>query len=309
MSQCSVGESQCMFSFSSGPFSAVALDLDGTILNNDHNVSTLTKATLYDLSSCGVHIIIVTGRPRQGVKNIEDSLSEYFFQSSRAVDCSTCTARVRGFHLISSNGARIFSPSGNLIYQQNIDSDVVRSIYERFAGGELADELLVSVHQTDAWWISKALPEEWLLKKYGSLPRVRKDVLSEFPVEGVGKICLRSHDKQLLDRYQKEADMMFGYSVITVMTSNHGLDIMARGVSKASGLKLVGEILNFDLSRDVIAFGDSLNDKDMLSTVAKGCIMRNGRDELKELLPHVEVIGGNTEDGVAQKLREVFMLN
>ncbi|MGL5089125.1 MAG: HAD family hydrolase, partial [Cetobacterium sp.] len=58
---------------------------------------------------------------------------------------------------------------------------------------------------------------------------------------------------------------------------------------------------------DTIAFGDGLNDLEMLSSVGRGFIMGNGSTRLKELLPKNEIIKANSENGVARKLKELFL--
>jgi len=59
-------------------------------------------------------------------------------------------------------------------------------------------------------------------------------------------------------------------------------------------------------SEEVIAFGDSMNDYEMLSLVGKPFIMGNGNKRLMEALPNVEVVGNNNEDGIGKKLIEIF---
>ena len=59
---------------------------------------------------------------------------------------------------------------------------------------------------------------------------------------------------------------------------------------------------------ETIAFGDGLNDLEMLGIVGKGFIMENGSETLKKLLPNLEIIGNNTNDGVAKKLKEIFKI-
>jgi hydroxymethylpyrimidine pyrophosphatase-like HAD family hydrolase len=60
---------------------------------------------------------------------------------------------------------------------------------------------------------------------------------------------------------------------------------------------------------DVVAFGDGLNDIEMLDIVGEGFIMENGSETLKKKLPHLEVVGKNSEDGVAKKLAEIFNIH
>ena len=58
---------------------------------------------------------------------------------------------------------------------------------------------------------------------------------------------------------------------------------------------------------ETIAFGDGLNDYEMLSSVGQGFIMGNGSSRLKEKLPQYEIIQTNDNDGVAKKLKELFL--
>ncbi len=57
---------------------------------------------------------------------------------------------------------------------------------------------------------------------------------------------------------------------------------------------------------EVIAFGDSMNDYEMLSLVGKPFVMGNANQRLIDALPNVEVVGNNNEDGIGKKLIEIF---
>ncbi|MGL4920656.1 MAG: HAD hydrolase family protein, partial [Plesiomonas shigelloides] len=58
---------------------------------------------------------------------------------------------------------------------------------------------------------------------------------------------------------------------------------------------------------DCIAFGDGMNDLEMLSMVGKGCVMQNAHQRLKDALPDAEVIGDNADEAVAHYLRRMFI--
>ena len=57
---------------------------------------------------------------------------------------------------------------------------------------------------------------------------------------------------------------------------------------------------------EAIAFGDGLNDKEMLTVVGKGVVMGNASDKLKALLPDFEVIGTSSEDSEAHYLEKIY---
>ncbi|MDE5285089.1 MAG: HAD hydrolase family protein, partial [Candidatus Blochmannia sp. A2] len=66
-------------------------------------------------------------------------------------------------------------------------------------------------------------------------------------------------------------------------------ELMAGTVSKGHALEEVAKIIGYTL-KDCIAFGDGMNDLEMLSMAGKGCIMHNAHQRLKDKLPNMEVI-------------------
>ena len=81
---------------------------------------------------------------------------------------------------------------------------------------------------------------------------------------------------------------------------------MAENVSKGSALKRVVEKLGLDL-KDSIAFGDGMNDFEMLKMAGKGCIMQNASLDLRQKLPQLEVIGSNIDDAVPHYLSNLLL--
>ena len=86
------------------------------------------------------------------------------------------------------------------------------------------------------------------------------------------------------------------------------LEVMAGAVSKGEALKQVAGLHGY-ATNDCIAFGDGMNDKEMLTMAGKGCIMQNAHQLLKDALPTMEVIGSNSDDAVARYLRNKYLSN
>jgi hydroxymethylpyrimidine pyrophosphatase-like HAD family hydrolase len=84
------------------------------------------------------------------------------------------------------------------------------------------------------------------------------------------------------------------------------LEVMAGGVSKGHALEAVAKMLGYSL-KECIAFGDGMNDAEMLSMAGKGCIMANAHQRLKDLHPELEVIGSNVDDAVPHYLRKLYL--
>lgn len=150
----------------------------------------------------------------------------------------------------------------------------------------------------------------------------------------VSKVFFTSWDKPLLDQLEKLLLQRYGDVLTINYAASYCIDVTLRGADKASALRCVLGLLppphdevSYEPLRGLpaattdtkevtalvsnrmartIAFGNDLNDACMLSSVGKGCITANANPSLIEMLPELEVIGSNEEDGVARKLREVF---
>ena len=62
------------------------------------------------------------------------------------------------------------------------------------------------------------------------------------------------------------------------------------GCNKGAALAVLSQHLGFTL-QDCMAFGDAMNDREMLGSVGRGFIMGNAMPQLKAELPHLPIIG------------------
>ena len=73
---------------------------------------------------------------------------------------------------------------------------------------------------------------------------------------------------------------------LPLFAAREGADVIYKDASKAEGIKALLEY--YGMSReDVIAFGDSMNDYDMIHYVQHGIVMGNGLDEVKAVADYV----------------------
>ena len=75
-------------------------------------------------------------------------------------------------------------------------------------------------------------------------------------------------------------------SVRAVTTGFESVDIIPKGISKETGLVHLADKFNIQPSQ-VLAFGDNLNDLEMLRYAGTSVAMSNARDEVKQLADHV----------------------
>jgi hydroxymethylpyrimidine pyrophosphatase-like HAD family hydrolase len=86
----------------------------------------------------------------------------------------------------------------------------------------------------------------------------------------------------------------------------HCLEFMDKSVDKSVAIAKVLEIENLYFHQ-AISFGDGYNDEEMLKSSAKGLLMSNAPESLKNKLSHLEIIEPNSEDGVAKYLLINFL--
>lgn len=91
----------------------------------------------------------------------------------------------------------------------------------------------------------------------------------------------------------------------TVRWHEEAVDLLPAGMSKTDGIRSVVEALGLEMA-DVMAFGDGLNDVEMLSEVGFGVAMGNGEQAAKEAAKYV--CPGVDEDGVLRGLQDLGVI-
>ena len=96
--------------------------------------------------------------------------------------------------------------------------------------------------------------------------------------------------------------------IVHEMFSQHSIngEIIKKGMDKGLAIKKVVETLHM-IMEDTIAFGDSMNDYEMLQTVKYGYAMANAMPPVKEVA--YQVIDSNENDGVILKIKEILKGN
>ena len=265
-------------------YSVVVSDLDGTLLNKDHKVSERTKEVVRRLSQQGVKFVFATGRHYDDVE---------FIRASLGVD----------MYLITSNGARVHDPKGNQIIEHNIDTDLVRPILDLRKAYE--DKVHTNVYCQRDWLVELETEELQTFSNNSDFDYTLTN-LDNVPAEGVQKIFFVAKEhKDLLSLFDQAQDK-FGDRLSLTFSMPNCFEIMATGVCKATALAEVLKLKGYGF-KDVMAFGDGLNDLQMLDQVGKGLIMGNADQRLVELLPDNEQIGLHNEDAVAEYLEKHYV--
>lgn len=265
----------------------IALDLDGTLLNNQSQLSTFTIETIRKVQEAGHTVIIATGRPYR--------MARHFYKESGLTT-----------PMINFNGSLIHIPEQSWEWEQNIliDKQYLLDFLkeeERFEADFIAGEYKNKFFITQNY-LENFNPALLGVEQITPDTLIKPERISSDPHSIL--MQTRAADKYALadeiNRYFNEE--------LEVNTWGGPLNILetcAKGVTKASALSYLLDHYRMD-AKDLIAFGDEHNDVQMLSLAGTGYAMKNASDSL---LPYADRLTDytNDEDGVAKELQKLFL--
>ena len=125
------------------------------------------------------------------------------------------------------------------------------------------------------------------------------------PSEGIAKVFFThpEQDHEYLVTFEQKLRDAFGDKLNIAFSTPWCLEVMAAEVSKGHALDAVAKSLNLTLD-NCVAFGDGMNDAEMLAMAGKGLIMGTSHEKVMKALPDNEVIGSNADDAVAHYLEK-----
>ncbi|MGN6597743.1 MAG: HAD family hydrolase [Actinomycetes bacterium] len=257
----------------------VCLDIDGTICDIEGRETGRVQETVHRLTADGVHVVLATGRSLLGVTAFADELG---LESGYAV-CSNGAVTAR---LVGPGGAH------EVVDAVRFDpSAAVRVLLE------LAPDTLVAVEQL-GWGhlVNRPFPDGELMGEQRVVP------LEAMIGEPATKVILRNPEATSED-FLALVERAGLHGVNYAIGYTAWLDLLPKGVSKASALEQVRERLDVAPDRTWAA-GDGRNDVEMLDWAAWSVAMGHAPAEVAahadEVVPPVE------EDGVVQALQRWF---
>ncbi|WP_413113077.1 Cof-type HAD-IIB family hydrolase [Thaumasiovibrio sp. DFM-14] len=259
-------------------YKIIASDLDGTLLTPEHEIAPYSREILCQLHERGEHFVFATGRHHLDVARIRENVGIPAY-------------------MITSNGARVHDANDNLIFAANVDAEIVVSLIEMVKDDP---NLLIHLYQGDKWLISKESEELRTYHKESGFSYELFDINTP-PTNDIAKIFITYPDHEYLATYESRFNAAFTDQASIAFSTPWCLEVMGQGVSKGAALDAVAALKGYTL-KDCIAFGDGMNDKEMLEMAGKGLIMGTAHDKLKQALPTLDVIGSNREEAVAHYL-------
>lgn len=275
---------------------AVFFDIDGTLVNDRKSVLKSTKEAIKIVKDQGVLVGVATGRGPFFVKDLMDDLDldfavtyngQYIFNKERVLFASPIDKR-------SLRQIISYAKDNRKEIAMGTRQDVVGSRIMSFGLSPLSQLvsrfvpkfLTRTVSHSFNRMVSKALPQ-------------KEDDLLDLINQPIYQVLMLMTPEE-----SNQAASEFEYLKFT-RSNPFAADIINQGNSKLEGIRRVGKEYGFDLNQ-VMAFGDSDNDLEMLAGVGMSVAMGNGSSSVKEVAKHITT--SNQEDGIHKALEHFGVL-
>ena len=280
----------------------IASDMDGTLLNNEHDIDKETLEAIKKAEELGIIFAISTGRDYNSVKEVLDK-NKIKAQS------------------IVSNGAEYRDEEGNILGVINIEKESARKIIDtlnknNFSARIFTDKGIFTPSTREAAFqevvfrtmsMNKNLTEEEARKiseklSFFTALKYIEDMEKFFEEEiEVRKFVAFHKDLELIDRMKKEIGQIDQISVTSSFFDN--IEVTNINAQKGIILKEVAEELGIK-REEVMILGDSFNDYSMFDIFEETVAMKNAIPEIKALAKYIT--DSNDNLGVAKAINHVI---
>ncbi len=247
----------------------VSLDLDGTLLHDDKTVSARTVAALRRCAARGMRLVVASARPAHSIRALVPA------------EVPICAE-------VCYNGAETYE-RGTLVLERALAPETTRALLAALL--RHAPDAMIALEMRGAMYANRALDYPWE-HEVADLARV-----AERPVAKVLFAADRIAD---LAAFQAEIGDACALTLTDAGRLGH---LMAAGVSKALALAALATRWGLDMA-GVVAFGDDLNDLEILRASGLGVAMGNAPPAVRRAANRVTLT--NDEDGVAVTLEALL---
>ncbi|MGM9985875.1 MAG: Cof-type HAD-IIB family hydrolase [Bacillaceae bacterium] len=266
-------------------YKMIVLDMDDTLLRDDHTISPRTKQALLDAQKAGVKVVLASGRPTYAMVDVakELELDKYgsfilSFNGGRITDCRT--------------NEDIFSKALSVETMHHmIDISKRENIYiHTYVGNDILTDKNNEYTTFEGKITNMEVIEVADLKAAVTEPVIK---------------ALMVYEPEHLAIVEKKLQAEFAGQLSIMRSKPFFLEITENGVDKGQSLHHLIQKLGIT-QEEVIAMGDSYNDVTMIKFAGLGVAMGNAPQDIKELADHVTET--NMNDGVALVVED-FILN
>lgn len=263
-------------------FKMVAFDMDGTLLNGEHELSKRAIASLKKIANAGLIVLLATGRMTSAVTKHLEKLG------------------TPGL-VVSHNGALVKDvKTGKIYHHETVSANVVAKILEMLHGATV-----VHFNYDDRIYLTVANPHSDRYSQELQVTLTYIDSLKQLEGNPTTVLLIDSFEvlQQMLIAVSAQFPGQFDYVLAPWYGDVWRLQFLAANTSKGKGVLQVAKRLGVK-PEEIISFGDNYNDMEMIQSTGLGIAMGNAVPELKQAADFVTL--SNQDDGVAYVLEALF---
>lgn len=289
-------------------FKLVAIDLDGTMLNQYGIVTQKTKNSIKKAQENGIEIMIASGRPIDSVKTISKEIgSENYFISGNGsiiydikkdeIIYENVLKKQKALEIIKiceENSIFYNVYTEKEIIAKNLQYNVLYYHKENLTKSEedkthvnIVEDIYDYIEKTD----SKVL-KVMICDKHQTIFNAIIRKLKE--VEDIEVLEVSHMSRKIIRQGTEEIPIEYFYT-----------EISAKNVDKWTALEFLKEKLQIS-SEEIVAIGDNVNDKKMIEKSGYGIAMGQSAPQIKEIADYVT--DSNVDDGVANALDKLLLI-
>lgn len=272
-------------------YKLVAVDMDGTLLNDEKEITEKNLKAIEKIKQMGVKFVICSGRIPGGLRFYMDKIS-------------------KGQPIISCNGGIILDEKRDFVYYKPMSSDnAVKLIeflrengdpYYHFYDGDILcterfdygashyHKFCLSIDRAHRLEI-RIIPDS-------------KEYIKKNP-ENIRKFVIMNNDLKFIAELRKK---LLPIASIEITSSDvNNIEVMENGISKGSGVQILAQHYGFSIE-ECIAIGNDQNDISMIESAGLGAAMKNSSQDIKSKADYV-TLNDNNNDGIAEVINKFVL--
>ncbi|MBZ4645031.1 MAG: HAD-superfamily hydrolase, subfamily [Clostridia bacterium] len=268
----------------------VAIDLDGTLLDANKEISQRNIDTIGKVMEKGIKVVICSGR---------------IFMGARIYSKMIGTKEP----IIACNGAIIRSvTTGATIHEELIDVGECKKIVDILHNSNIYFHAYIGDSMVSERMEFSTFRYSQINERFPEEDRVDIKIVDNIwdYIKEMGnpvtKFVVVSEDIEYLETVREKFKEMKAIEMAS--SDKNNFEIMRNGVTKGKALKILAHHLGYAMNQ-VMAIGDNENDISMLQAAGFPVAMENGWDEVKKIAKFVT--RNNNQDGVAYALEQILL--
>ncbi|MGV3346440.1 sugar-phosphatase [Enterobacteriaceae bacterium LUAb1] len=256
----------------------IAIDLDGTLLDDQHNISNEVISAISRARENGINIVLASGRPYSGIKPYLEQLALH----------------KPGTYCVSNNGSVIHdAANGNHLADHLLNMNDYKKIYQ------VTEPLALSLHalgNNQIYTANEIIGHYTVHEAYLTRTPLNYKPIENMPTDILfTKLMISSEPDKLSSMIKNIPEALFNHYTL-LRSTPYFLEVLNRDANKGLAIKSLAKKLNIS-KNEIMCIGDQNNDLPMFNFASVCIAMGNATDELKQRATHVTL--SNNENGVA----------